>query len=148
MKYPVPSIVNTKAENRTLYRLRDLEQQVAQLTRLLDVHGIRPCPCEICSELIWNKQLYCYGLRQIWLNAMGLQGIMIRKGDSKLYYCAEHLPEAYEQMQDWDDNQETNSALNTIALWVLRHRTKDTPQRSRDLINVPDIQERCRILAP
>jgi len=128
-----------------LSRITKLEQQVQDLTDVLECRGIDIRKCCTCGKVLNTSHLLCYGPELIGTNAHGPNGVALKDGKYRQYYCERHLIEAHEDIDDWEE-ADSEKAHYTIAAWLLRWVYKLTPPRTIALAHVPHIQGYMRIL--
>ena len=143
--------VSTHRFSALAKRVTQLEQQLAELTRACELHGVQVIKCDFCKDILHN-QFTCPGLRPMWTNSAGPGGIALKDGRYTRYYCQNCIPEAWEDVAEWTE-RDKERAEYAIAYWLLTYAPEPrpggsgtTPERSRALKDYPEVQELMIVL--
>ena len=131
--------------DRLQERISILEEQVADLARLLEVNGMTLIKCDFCGEVINGRLIFVADNQLMGVSGLGVSGVALKDGKERRYYCVDHLPEALEDCADWGE-LDRERAEYTIAGWLLRYVYKLTPGRVKCLIDFPAIKDKAEIL--
>ena len=100
--------------------LTELQTDVANLKKVLELHGIVVQTCQGCQHVI-EGTTSCIGHERTWLNAAGPLAVYIQFQGERRFFCADCLENLY-FFRDWNDEDEHEHAMNTIAYWLVHYR--------------------------